>query len=114
MQSPTRTRIYYGILWLIAIFFFLRCSGSCWLAQDAQRYPGHAAQVCVYADARSDQQDTLRHAGQGISNTIPYFVNSLVLSIGSVLIAIVVSFLAAYAFSRYKPRPRTFLMFLLL
>ena len=47
-------------------------------------------------------------------NTIPYFMNSLVLSIGSVLIAIVVSFLAAYAFSRYKPRATNFLMFLLL
>ena len=48
------------------------------------------------------------------SNTIPYFINSLVLSIGSVLIALVVSFLAAYAFSRYRFRATNFLMFLLL
>jgi multiple sugar transport system permease protein len=49
-----------------------------------------------------------------VSNTIPYLINSLLLSIGSVTLAIIVSFLAAYAFSRYKPKATNFLMFLLL
>ena len=39
---------------------------------------------------------------------------SFILSIGSVLIALVVSFLAAYSFSRYKPTGTNFMMFLLL
>lgn len=47
-------------------------------------------------------------------NVPRYFFNSIVLSIGSVAIAIVISFLAAYSFSRYKPAGTNFLMFLLL
>jgi multiple sugar transport system permease protein len=47
-------------------------------------------------------------------NVPRYFFNSVVLSIGSVAIAIVISFLAAYSFSRYKPAGTNFLMFLLL
>ena len=43
-----------------------------------------------------------------------YFVNSIVISVTSVAVAIVVSFLAAYCFSRYKPAATDFLMFLLL
>ncbi len=39
---------------------------------------------------------------------------SFILSIGSVLIAIGVSFLAAYSFSRYRPTGTNFIMFLLL
>ena len=47
-------------------------------------------------------------------NIINYFVNSVVLSLVSVTIAITVSFLAAYSFSRFKPPGTDFLMFLLL
>ena len=36
-----------------------------------------------------------------------YFFNSVFLSVGSVAIAIVVSYLAAYSFSRFKPQVRT-------
>jgi multiple sugar transport system permease protein len=43
-----------------------------------------------------------------------YFRMSFVLSIGSVAVAIVVAFLAAYSFSRFKPMGTNFLMFLLL
>lgn len=43
-----------------------------------------------------------------------YFIHSLVISTSSVLIAILVSILAAYVFSRYQPRGTGFLMFLLL
>ena len=46
--------------------------------------------------------------------TPAYFIHSIVYSFGSVFIAILVSFLAAYSFSRYKPAGTDFLMFLLL
>ena len=42
------------------------------------------------------------------------FVNSVVLSLAAVTLAVAASFLAAYAFSRLKPRGTAFLMFLLL
>ena len=47
-------------------------------------------------------------------NFLDYLKMSFVLSIGSVLIALVVSFLAAYSFSRYRPTGTNFIMFLLL
>jgi multiple sugar transport system permease protein len=47
-------------------------------------------------------------------NTLDYFTHSIVYSFGSVTIAILVSYLAAYSFSRYKPAGTDFLMFLLL
>lgn len=48
------------------------------------------------------------------SNTLAYFVHSLIYSFTSVFLAIFVSFLAAYSFSRFKPAGTEFLMFLLL
>ena len=47
-------------------------------------------------------------------NIVGYFINSVVLSLVSVAIAITVSFLAAYSFSRFRPPGTDFLMFLLL
>ena len=46
--------------------------------------------------------------------SLDYFTHSIVYSFGSVTIAIFVSYLAAYSFSRYKPAGTDFLMFLLL
>jgi len=40
--------------------------------------------------------------------------NSILLSLGAVIIAVLVSFLAAFCFSRFKPKGTDFLMFLLL
>lgn len=47
-------------------------------------------------------------------NTFDYFTHSVVYSFGAVSLAILVSFLAAYSFSRFKPAGTDFLMFLLL
>lgn len=47
-------------------------------------------------------------------NLAAYLYNSIFLSIASVTIAVVVSFLAAYSFSRFRPPGTDFLMFLLL
>jgi len=47
-------------------------------------------------------------------NTAKYFVNSIIYSFTAVILAILISFLAAYSFSRFKPAGTDFLMFLLL
>jgi multiple sugar transport system permease protein len=41
-------------------------------------------------------------------------INSVFMSVSAVVIAVIVSFLAAYSFSRFKPKGTDFLMFLLL
>ncbi len=110
MQSNrARTAVYYGILWLIAIFFFLPVF---WVMLAALKTPNDILAVPPKFVFSPTLENISRMLAQ--PNTVPYFVNSLVLSIGSVLIALVVSFLAAYAFSRYKPPATNFLMFLLL
>ena len=108
-SSPMRRRLYYAFLWLIAIFFFLPVF---WIILASLKTPDDILAVppkLFFTPTLDNFREML-----GQTNTIPYFINSLVLSISSVLIAIVVSFLAAYALSRYKPRYTDFLMFLLL
>lgn len=108
-SSRVRTALYYTLLWLIAIFFFLPVL---WVMLAAFKTPNDILAVPPKFVFTLTLENITRMLA--LPNTIPYFVNSLVLSIGSVLIAIVVSFLAAYALSRYKPRATNFLMFLLL
>lgn len=108
-SSRTRTAIYYGVLWLVAIIFFLPVL---WVMLAAFKTPNDILAMppkFAFTPTLQNIRDMLAEP-----NTIPYFVNSLLLSIGSVLLAIVVSFLAAYGLSRYKPRYTNFLMFLLL
>ncbi|MDW8395170.1 MAG: carbohydrate ABC transporter permease [Anaerolineae bacterium] len=114
MSRAMRTRIYYAILWMVAIFFFLPIF---WILLAALKTDADILAVppkLIFAPTLEQFNKTLFGRGTGISNTIPYLVNSLVLSLGSVALATVVSFLAAYAFSRYKPRATNFLMFLML
>ena len=109
MQSQTKTRLYYGLLWLIAIVFFLPIF---WVFLAALKTPSDILSVppkLIFAPTLGNITDMLARP-----NTLPYFINSLFLSFVSVTIAIIVSFLAAYAFSRYKFRSTNFLMFLLL
>jgi len=47
-------------------------------------------------------------------NITTYLINSVIISLSAVAIAIVVSFLAAYCFSRYQPKATNLIMFLLL
>lgn len=114
MESQTRTRAYYALLWLIAIFFFLPIL---WILLAAFKTDSDILAVppkLVFTPTLAQINKTLFGRGEGVSNTIPYLINSLVLSIGSVTLATIVAFLAAYAFSRYKPKATNFLMFLML
>jgi len=48
------------------------------------------------------------------NDVLPALFNSIVISCLAVVVAIIVSFLAAYSFSRYQPKGTNFLMFILL
>jgi multiple sugar transport system permease protein len=106
--------LYYAVLWLIAIVFFLPIF---WIVLASFKTDSDILAIppkLIFMPTLEQHSVTLFGSGEGISNTLDYFRNSLLLSIGSVLLAIVVSFLAAYAFSRFKPKATNFLMFLLL
>ena len=107
--------LYYTLLWLIAIIFFVPIV---WIVLASFKTDSDILAIppklLFTPDAASNTARRSLAPASGISNTIGYFRNSLLLSIGSVLLAIIISFLAAYAFSRFKPQATNFLMFLLL
>lgn len=114
MSGTLKTRIYYVALWVVAIFFFLPIL---WMLLAAFKADADILAVppkLLFTPTLEQFNKAFFGRGTGVSNTIPYLLNSLVLSIGSVTLATVISFLAAYTFSRYRPRATNFLMFLML
>lgn len=114
MSSTLKIRVYYVALWIVAIFFFLPIL---WMLLAAFKADADILAVppkLLFTPTLEQFNKAFFGRGTGVSNTIPYLLNSLVLSIGSVTLATVISFLAAYTFSRYRPRVTNFLMFLML
>jgi multiple sugar transport system permease protein len=107
--SPWRQRLYHLLLWLVALAFFFPVF---WIFLSAFKSIGQI----VSPQPVFFFQPTLANITRVVQdpNFPGYLRTSFVLSIGSVLIAIGVSFLAAYSFSRYRPMGTNFIMFLLL
>lgn len=81
-----RTRLYYALLWLIAIIFFIPIF---WIVLAAFKTPDDILAIppkLFFTPTLDNIVSTL-----GKQNTIPYFLNSIILSLGSVAIATVVS-----------------------
>lgn len=104
-----RQRLYYLVLWLVTLVFFFPVL---WIilaafktSDDVLAIPPKFIFSPTFENIRGvfDRPNFLR-----------YLRTSFLLSISAVLIAIAVSFLAAYCFSRYKPAGTNFLMFVLL
>jgi multiple sugar transport system permease protein len=106
---PWRQRLYYLLLWLIALVFFFPVF---WIFLAAFKSGGQI----ISREPVFFFQPTLDNIIRVFAdpNFLDYLRMSFILSIGSVLIALVVSFLAAYSFSRYRPTGTNFIMFLLL
>ncbi len=104
-----RQHLYHLVLWLIAIAFFLPVL---WIFLAAFKSTGEL----VAWPPKWIFSPTFVHVSDVFNrpNFWDYIKMSFVLSIGAVLIALVVAFLAAYSFSRFKPMGTNFLMFLLL
>ncbi|MGH2531484.1 MAG: carbohydrate ABC transporter permease [Thermomicrobiales bacterium] len=104
-----RQHLYHLLLWLVALIFFLPVL---WIFLAAFKTDGQL----VSWPPRWFFTPTLDNV-RGVfdaPNFWDYFLMSFVFSIGSVAIALVVAFLAAYSFSRFRPRGTNFMMFLLL
>lgn len=107
--SPWRQRLYYLLLWLVALIFF---APVFWIFLSAFKSTGILVSpnpVLFFAPTLDNIRGVFEQP-----NFWGYLRMSFVFSIGAVLIALVVSFLAAYSFSRFKPTGTNFLMFLLL
>ena len=108
-QNTWRQRLYHLLLWLVALAFF---SPVLWIFLSAFKTAGEIVSPQPVFFFRPTMENILRVVTG--PNFVEYLKMSFVLSIGSVLIALVVSFLAAYSFSRYRPTGTNFIMFLLL
>jgi multiple sugar transport system permease protein len=104
-----RQHLYHLLLWGIALVFFLPVL---WIFLAAFKSAGELLSwppKWLFTPTL----DNLRRVFTQ-PNFWQYLGTSFALSIGAVLIALVVAFLAAYSFSRFKPTGTNFLMFLLL
>ncbi len=112
-MKPSRRKgpiSFFTILgWFISILFFLPIA---WIIGTALKPKNTVLDIppnFFFIPTFQNLLDALT-----FSNTLAYFAHSSIYSFTSVFLAIFVSFLAAYSFSRFKPAGTDFLMFLLL
>lgn len=109
MRRGLREATYHVVLWLVAIVFFLPIL---WIILAAFKTKDDLLAVPVKWRFSPTLENFVelfhRH------DFLPSLANSFVISATAVVVAIAVSFLAAYCFSRFRPASTDFLMFLLL
>jgi multiple sugar transport system permease protein len=104
-----RLHLYHLLLWIVALIFFLPVL---WIFLAAFKQKGELVRwppSWIFTPTFDNLRDAVSRP-----NFWEYLRMSFFFSFGSVILAIAISFLAAYSFSRYKPRGTNFLMFLLL
>jgi multiple sugar transport system permease protein len=109
MRRDWRRTIYHLVLWVVSIVFFLPIL---WIVLAAFKTKDDLLAVPVkwtFHVTLDNFASLLRRHDFASS-----LRNSFLISATAVVVAIAVSFLAAYAFSRFRPRSTDFLMFLLL
>lgn len=109
MNKGLRQTVYHVLMWLVAIVFFLPIV---WIILGAFKTKSQLLSTpptWIYVPTPYNLGDLFTRP-----NVLTYLLDSIIISAAAVLIAIAVSYLAAYSFSRFKPRGTNFLMFLLL
>lgn len=105
-----RQAAYHALLWLVALVFFAPVA---WIVLSAFKTREDILATppkLLFTPTLANFRDlTATNA-----SFVTQFANSVFLSVTAVVIAVFVSFLAAYCFSRFRPRGSDFLMFLLL
>ncbi|MBP0617511.1 carbohydrate ABC transporter permease [Jiella mangrovi] len=108
-MSRIREVAYYAGLWLIALIFFAPIA---WIVMSSFK-----TRTDILAVPPKFLFSPTLENYEALFSRSEIFVqigNSILLSLGAVIIAVVVSFLAAFCFSRFRPKGTDFLMFLLL
>lgn len=104
-----RDYAYYAALWLVSLLF---AAPVAWIVLSSFKTRSEMLAVppkLIFWPTVANYIDLFRR-----NELLLQIFNSVVLSLGAVIIAVLVSFLAAFCFSRFKPRGTNFLMFLLL
>lgn len=110
MSETIRQRLYYGVLWAISALFFAPVA---WIVLSSFKTRSDILAVppkVIFEPTIANYVDLFSRNTSFLSQ----LANSVFLSVASVTLAVAVSFLAAFCFSRLKPKLTDFLMFLLL
>lgn len=110
MTGGLRRRAYHAALWLVSLLFFAPVAWIILSAFKSREDILATPPKLVFTPTL----DNFRDLAATNASFAVQLVNSFVLSIAAVVIAVAVSFLAAFAFSRFRPKGTDFLMFLLL
>ena len=108
-MSRIRAGLYYAALWLISLIFFAPIG---WIILSSFKTRDNILAVppkLIFSPTLANYVDLFHR-----NEIFLQIGNSILLSLGAVIIAVVVSFLAAFCFSRFRPKGTDFLMFLLL
>ncbi len=108
-RSGWREHVYHAVLWLVALVFFAPIA---WILLSSFKTADQILAVppkLIFWPTLANYEKLF--AGASFLHEL---VNSVILSVAAVVIAVAVSFLAAFSFSRFKPAGTNFLMFLLL
>ncbi len=109
MSERVREALYHALLWLVALVFF---APVFWIALSSFKTAPQILAVPPILFFRPTFANYARLFAEPAFQH--HFFDSVALSVLAVLIAVAVSFLAAFAFSRFRPGATNFLMFLLL
>lgn len=101
--------VYYAVLWLLSLAFF---SPVLWIFMAAFKTKEAILSTPPTWFFTPTWENII--ALFQSNNFFRYLFNSVFISITAVVLALVVSFLAAYSFSRFRPKGTDFMMFLLL
>jgi multiple sugar transport system permease protein len=109
MKNNWKTTIYHALLWIVALVYFLPVL---WIIVSAFKTKSDLLATPPKWFFRPTLNNFIDLFGR--EHFWPTFTNSVVISVVSVFIAIIVSFLAAYSLSRFKPYGTDFILFLIL
>jgi multiple sugar transport system permease protein len=108
-MAKLRAGAYYAGLWAISLVFFAPIA---WIVLASFKTRSDILAIppkLIFTPTLQNYVDLFQRQSLFLQ-----IGNSILLSLGAVIIAVFVSFLAAFCFSRFKPKGTDFLMFLLL
>ena len=110
MSDRLKNGLYHTLLWGVSLLFFAPVA---WIIMSSfkTREEILATPPTLVFTPSLDNYTELFTQNQ---NFLGQLFNSLAMSLSAVIIAVLVSFLAAFCFSRFRPRGTNFLMFILL
>ena len=109
MATTFKQHLYHAVLWLVALIFFAPVA---WIILSSFKTADQILAIpplVIFTPTLENYIDLFNR-----DRFLHQLFNSMVISVAAVVVAVMVSFLAAFCFSRFRPRGTDFMMFLLL